>query len=93
MLKAIKLFLRCSTLNFLIIYIPVESHLCSDFGDIFNVGHFINSLRDEVKIVKSLPSKFDAKVRAGLFSMPPVSWSRETYYLDQVPLTAICCLI
>ncbi|KAI0527572.1 hypothetical protein KFK09_003177 [Dendrobium nobile] len=56
----------------------------SDFGDIFNVRHFINSLRDEVKIVKSLPNKFDAKVTSGLFSMPPVSWSRETYYLNQV---------
>ncbi|KAK8918348.1 hypothetical protein KSP39_PZI021634 [Platanthera zijinensis] len=57
----------------------------SDFGDIFNVRHFINSLRDEVKIVKSLPYKFNAKVYGkGLLSIPPVSWSRETYYLKQI---------
>lgn len=56
----------------------------SDFGDIFNVGHFIDSLRDEVKIVKSLPNKFNYKVRGGLVSIPPISWSRETYYLKQV---------
>ncbi|XP_020597730.1 uncharacterized protein At1g04910-like [Phalaenopsis equestris] len=56
----------------------------SNFGDIFNIRHFINSLKDEVKIVKSLPNKFDSKVHGGLFSMPPVSWSRETYYLNQI---------
>lgn len=59
-------------------------HLLSDFGDIFNVQHFIDSLRDEVKIIKSLPKKFSTKVQQGLFSMPPVSWSNEKYYLKQV---------
>ena len=66
--------------------------LCSDFRDIFNVNHFINSLRDEVKIVKKLPAKFGRKtpnksvkeVPREIFSMPPVSWSNEKYYLKQV---------
>ncbi|XP_072977246.1 rhamnogalacturonan I rhamnosyltransferase 1-like [Typha angustifolia] len=53
----------------------------SDFGDIFNVNYFINSLRDEVKIVKKLPQKFSKKIP---FSMPPVSWSSEKYYLKQI---------
>ncbi|PKA61820.1 Uncharacterized protein AXF42_Ash008652 [Apostasia shenzhenica] len=56
----------------------------SDFGDIFDVRHFVDSLKDEVKIVKSLPRTFAEKVRRGLRSMPPVSWSSETYYLKQV---------
>ncbi|THU67895.1 hypothetical protein C4D60_Mb05t29530 [Musa balbisiana] len=56
----------------------------SDFGDIFNVNHFINSLRDEVKIVKSLPKKFSRKIHTEPFSMPPVSWSSEKYYLKQI---------
>jgi hypothetical protein len=36
--------------------------LFSDFGDIFDVHHFIDSLRDEVKIIKELPQKFRGKV-------------------------------
>ncbi|OVA03899.1 GDP-fucose protein O-fucosyltransferase [Macleaya cordata] len=55
----------------------------SDFKDIFNVKHFINSLRDEVRIVKALPKKFNRKNRP-FFSMPPVSWSNERYYLKQI---------
>ncbi|KAM0947984.1 putative GDP-fucose protein O-fucosyltransferase [Dioscorea sansibarensis] len=56
----------------------------SDFEDIFNVQHFIDSLRDEIKIIKSLPQKFSEKVRTNLFSMPPVSWSSEKYYSVKV---------
>jgi len=55
--------------------------LFSDFGDIFDVSHFIDSLRDEVKIVKELPRKFREKVP---LSMQPISWSSEKYYLRQV---------
>jgi rhamnogalacturonan I rhamnosyltransferase len=55
--------------------------LFSDFGDIFDVNHFIDSLRDEVKIVKELPQKFSEKVP---LSMQPISWSSEKYYLRQV---------
>ncbi|MCO5565002.1 hypothetical protein L7F22_018672 [Adiantum nelumboides] len=57
----------------------------SEFGDIFDVFHFIESLRDEVKVIKQLPSKFKAKVASGaIISMPPVSWSNESYYLNQI---------
>ncbi|XP_077230728.1 rhamnogalacturonan I rhamnosyltransferase 4-like [Tasmannia lanceolata] len=56
----------------------------SDFGDIFNVKHFINSLRDEVRIIKSLPKKLNRKSRSTSFSVPPVSWSNEKYYLKQI---------
>ncbi|KAG8063518.1 hypothetical protein GUJ93_ZPchr0003g18464 [Zizania palustris] len=53
----------------------------SDFGDIFDVNYFIDSLRDEVKIVRELPHKFRGKVP---FSMQPISWSNEKYYLRQI---------
>uniref|UniRef100_A0A453E3E5 O-fucosyltransferase family protein n=1 Tax=Aegilops tauschii subsp. strangulata TaxID=200361 RepID=A0A453E3E5_AEGTS len=56
----------------------------SDFGDIFDVNHFINSLRDELKIVKALPLKLQLKTRRRLYSMPPISWSNDTYYLKRV---------
>eukprot|EP00250_Pteridium_aquilinum_P016459 c23113_g1_i1 orf=75-1676(+) len=57
----------------------------SEFGDIFDVSLFIESLRDEVKIIRQLPSKFDEKVAAGaIITMPPVSWSNESYYLNQI---------
>lgn len=57
----------------------------SDFGDIFDVKHFITSLRDEVRIVKELPQKYHQKVKKGaIMSMPPVSWSNDSYYLNRV---------
>ncbi|KAF6147749.1 hypothetical protein GIB67_006722 [Kingdonia uniflora] len=58
--------------------------ICSDFKDIFNVKYFISSLRDEVRIVKSLPKKLSRKSHTALFSMPPVSWSNDKYYLKQI---------
>ncbi|KAH7430375.1 hypothetical protein KP509_09G096200 [Ceratopteris richardii] len=57
----------------------------SEFGDIFEIDHFIQSLSDEVKIIKQLPSKFKERATAGaIMSMPPVSWSNESYYLNQI---------
>ncbi|KAG6488796.1 hypothetical protein ZIOFF_050047 [Zingiber officinale] len=56
----------------------------SDFGDIFDVDHFINSLRDEVKIVRALPKKFSTNIHTEVFSMPPVSWSGLKYYLKEI---------
>lgn len=57
----------------------------SDFKDIFDVKHFITSLRDEVRIVRSLPHKYHDKVSKGkVLSMPPVSWSNESYYMNQI---------
>lgn len=57
----------------------------SDFGDIFDVKHFISSLRDELRIIKEVPDKFHERVRKrSIFSLPPVSWSNESYYLNQI---------
>lgn len=56
----------------------------SDFEDIFDVGHFIDSLRDEVRIVKRLPKRFSRKYGFQPLEMPPVSWSSEKYYLEQI---------
>lgn len=56
----------------------------SDFQDIFDVRHFIDSLRDEVRIVRRLPKKFGKKHGYQTLVMPPVSWSTEKYYLEQV---------
>lgn len=53
----------------------------SEFQDIFNVDHFIRSLRDEVRILKKLPPKLNKRV---VYSLPPVSWSNISYYLHQV---------
>ncbi|MBA0613329.1 hypothetical protein Godav_013779 [Gossypium davidsonii] len=56
----------------------------SDFEDIFDVRHFIDSLRDEVRIVRRLPKRFSSKYGFEAFQMPPVSWSNEKYYLEQI---------
>ncbi|KAJ3694767.1 hypothetical protein LUZ60_000144 [Juncus effusus] len=57
----------------------------SDFHDIFDVDHFINSLRDEVRIVKELPPRLKRRAQMGLIhSMPPVSWSDISYYHNQI---------
>ncbi|KAH9299612.1 hypothetical protein KI387_031294 [Taxus chinensis] len=57
----------------------------SEFKDIFDVDHFISSLRDEVRILKKLPLKLKPKAEQGaVFSMRPVSWSNMSYYLHQI---------
>lgn len=57
----------------------------SDFGDIFDTKHFITSLKDELRIINEVPEKFRARVRKGsVVSLPPVSWSNESYYLNQI---------
>ncbi|KAG6509579.1 hypothetical protein ZIOFF_027579 [Zingiber officinale] len=57
----------------------------SEFQDIFDVDHFITSLRDEVRILKELPLRLKARVDRGLvYSMPPVSWSDISYYENQI---------
>ncbi|NP_001317461.1 hypothetical protein Zm00014a_013885 [Zea mays] len=57
----------------------------SNFGDIFDVKHFIDSLRDEVHIIEQLPEKLgprDSDII--ILEMSPVSWSDEKYYLHQI---------
>ncbi|CAF2042136.1 unnamed protein product [Brassica napus] len=53
----------------------------SDFEDVFDINHFIDSLRDEVRIIRKLPKRYS---RYKLFQMPPVSWSNEKYYLHKL---------
>ncbi|KAF5449577.1 hypothetical protein F2P56_030009 [Juglans regia] len=56
----------------------------SNFEDIFDVQHFINSLRDEVRIIKRLPKRFNRKHGLIPLEMAPVSWSNEKYYVQQI---------
>ncbi|CAN0923606.1 Rhamnogalacturonan I rhamnosyltransferase 1 [Linum grandiflorum] len=56
----------------------------SNFEDIFDVRHFIDSLRDEVRIVRRLPKMISKKYRYKVLEMPPISWSNEKYYLQQI---------
>ncbi|KAK9683089.1 hypothetical protein RND81_10G116200 [Saponaria officinalis] len=57
----------------------------SEFHDIFDVDHFITSLRDEVRILKELPLKLKLRNEfKPLYSLPPVSWSDLSYYQNQI---------
>jgi hypothetical protein len=57
----------------------------SEFQDIFDLDHFITSLRDEVRILRELPPRLKQKVENGfLYTMPPISWSDMSYYKKQV---------
>lgn len=49
--------------------------LCSSFADIFDIDHFIDVLRDEVSIVKELPSDY--------------AWSSREYYATGIRATRI----
>ncbi|GJW64323.1 GDP-fucose protein O-fucosyltransferase [Tanacetum coccineum] len=57
----------------------------SEFEDIFDVDHFITSLRDEVRILKQLPVRLKKRVESGIvYTMPPISWSNISYYHNQI---------
>ncbi|KAI3684996.1 hypothetical protein L6452_34227 [Arctium lappa] len=57
----------------------------SEFEEIFDVNHFITSLRDEVRILKQLPPRLKKRVESGIVhTMPPVSWSDISYYHNQI---------
>jgi hypothetical protein len=59
----------------------------SEFQDIFDVEHFITSLRGEVRILGELPPRMKRRVEMGMFhSMPPISWSDISYYHNQVSI-------
>ncbi|KAL5553796.1 hypothetical protein UlMin_041197 [Ulmus minor] len=51
----------------------------SQFQDIFDVDHFITSLRDQVRILKKLPEEHQSA-----YLMAPVSWSNMSFYYDVV---------
>ncbi|XP_047314777.1 rhamnogalacturonan I rhamnosyltransferase 1-like isoform X2 [Impatiens glandulifera] len=57
----------------------------SDFQDIFDVDHFITSLRGEVRILKELPPRLKRRVEVGkVYSLPPISWSDISYYKKEI---------
>lgn len=56
----------------------------SNFEDVFDLRHFIGSLRDEVRIIRRVPKRFGKKHGLEPLEMPPISWSSEKYYLEQV---------
>ncbi|MFS7951933.1 putative GDP-fucose protein O-fucosyltransferase [Helianthus anomalus] len=57
----------------------------SEFEDIFDVNHFITSLRDEVRILKQLPPRLKKRADLGIVhTMPPISWSDISYYHNQI---------
>ncbi|XP_038687108.1 rhamnogalacturonan I rhamnosyltransferase 1-like isoform X1 [Tripterygium wilfordii] len=57
----------------------------SEFQDIFDMYHFITSLRDEVRILKELSPRLKRRMELGLIhTMLPVSWSDISYYRNQI---------
>ncbi|KAJ7547756.1 hypothetical protein O6H91_08G102800 [Diphasiastrum complanatum] len=57
----------------------------SEFGDIFDLNHFILSLRDQVRIIRKLPPKFHERLKDGrVMTKPPVSWSNVSYYEHKI---------
>eukprot|EP00850_Spirogloea_muscicola_P022518 SM000299S10842 [mRNA] locus=s299:97141:102711:+ [translate_table: standard] len=53
----------------------------SGFEDIFDANHFIDHLEHDVKILKKLPTQFS---RTKPLSINPVSWSKASYYLENI---------
>ncbi|XVE91685.1 hypothetical protein REPUB_Repub01dG0031700 [Reevesia pubescens] len=52
--------------------------------DIFDVNNFITSLRDEVHILKELPSDQKRKAESELYYMFPMSFASLEYYYQKV---------
>lgn len=55
----------------------------SNFSDVFDEEHFINSLANDVKIVKKLPKEFATATRAVKYF---ISWSGVEYYQYEISL-------
>ncbi|MCO5586037.1 hypothetical protein L7F22_039975 [Adiantum nelumboides] len=53
----------------------------SDFKDIFDVQHFITSLKNYVRVVESLPTSLK---NVEPFAKAPVSWSQAPYYKEEI---------
>lgn len=76
--------------------IVILSLWCSDFGDIFDTDHFLNSLKTSVRIVKNLPTQINERIQKGelkVLYMPPGSWSNVSYYTDVVSFHQTVCYI
>lgn len=78
--------LLCSIFDwFIVLQFIFSTWFDSEFQDIFDVDHFISSLRDEVRILKELPPRLKRRVELGMFyTMSPISWSDISYYHNQV---------
>ncbi|KAH9329888.1 hypothetical protein KI387_001996, partial [Taxus chinensis] len=55
--------------------------LCSDFEDIFNSHMFTNTLKEDVRIVKSLLVPY---MKIEPLEKAPISWSKHIYYKQEV---------
>lgn len=53
----------------------------SDFEDIFDWHHFTKTLKEDVRIVKSLPASY-RKIEP--LQKAPISWSKHTYYKEEM---------
>lgn len=53
----------------------------SEFKDIFDVHHFIETLKEDVQIIESLPASLKD---VESFKKAPVSWSKASFYNDEM---------
>lgn len=60
---------------------------CSKFGDIFDEEYFIDTLKNDVRIVKHLPEDvlqhFDNNI-SNIVNLRVKAWSSPSYYLKRV---------
>lgn len=70
-----------SGVSILLCLLARSTWLCSNFSDIFDVDHFIEALRGDVHVVKSLPREFSSVPKA---SKQFQSWSHVKYYEDTI---------
>ena len=59
------------------ILIQFQQCFCSEFKDIFDVKHFVNTLKNDIQIVDRLPAQYEA---INAHAVRPVSWSKAYYY-------------
>lgn len=79
-LKTVQQFLGYHAL-FILYLLVCFTWLCSNFSDIFDVDHFIEALKGDVHIVKSLPREYLLEPKAGKQFQ---SWSNVKYYEDTI---------
>jgi len=54
---------------------------CSNFSDVFDEDHFINSLKNDVNVVKKLPKELASATKAVKHFR---SWSGVDYYEEEI---------
>lgn len=60
---------------------------CTDFGDDVDTTNVIASLKNTAKIIEELLKNMSDRFKDGsaiIYSMPPGSWSNESYYVNTV---------